>query len=110
MPEVIAIVRVAAVDHDVTGLQRLRQPLDHLWVIVPAGTITQTIRGVDSFSTNSTTEYTPVVLSSLGQGLDGGRVVVVHDTFMSVRGHAADDVPRPSGPGRSFLAASLLSP
>ena len=40
-----------------------------VWVIVPAGTITHTIRGVDIFSASSASEYTPVVLSSLAIAL-----------------------------------------
>ena len=45
------------------------RPSITVWVIVPAGTITHTIRGVDSFSASSATEYTPVVLSSPAKAL-----------------------------------------
>ena len=61
-------------------------------VIVPAGTITQTIRGAVIFSVSSSSEYTPVGRSLTGHRLDGVRVVVVHDAFVPVVGHAAGDV------------------
>ena len=70
----------------------LASPSITVWVIVPAGTITHTIRGVDNFSASSATEYTPVVLSSLANALTARRVVVVDDTLVSARGHPTDDV------------------
>ena len=61
-------------------------------VISPAGTITQTTRGVVSLSTSSDSDDTPVILSSPANRLYRVRVVVVHNAFVPVVDQPADDI------------------
>ena len=106
MLEVVAVVGVAAVDHDVAGLECVGQPFDHRL----GDRARRHHHPHDPRRGHLLGQFGHRVHPGrpflTGQRLDGGRVVVVHDALMSARDHAARRCSSPSGPGRSFPAAS----
>ena len=88
--DVVAVVGVAAVDHDVAGLEQLGERVDRPSVMSPAGTISHTARGFASFATKSASDAhrsAPSSSSAVTASVDVG-----HDALVAVAQQPADHV------------------